>query len=76
MSMKDVEKHSGPVRKVYYGFTTNGSAWRMVDYDGKSFRVSTEMDLIFDRMAENEDKWFKDYSKVIDCLHFAFTRSL
>ena len=76
LGMKDVAEHSGPVREVYYGFTTTGVAWRMVDYDGKDFRISTEMDLVFDGMAENKDKWLKDCSVVVDCLHFGFTKSL
>ena len=76
LGMKDVVEHSGPARKVYYGYTTTGAAWRMVDYDGKDFRISPEMHLVFDGLAENKDKWLKDYSKVIDCLHFGLSRSL
>lgn len=50
---------------------TTGVHWGMLKYDGKLFVKTNIMKVVFDTMAEDEDKWIKNCSCLIDYMLFA-----
>ncbi|KAG0135878.1 pyridoxal phosphate-dependent transferase [Tuber indicum] len=55
-----------------YGFITMGESWRMISFDGK-FAVSEKIQLMFDTMGKEEERWMADYSILIDCFNVALS---
>lgn len=56
-----------------YGFVTTGERWRMVRYDGRSFELTENMDVLFDTMGEDKERWMRDYSALVDCMDVALS---
>jgi len=54
-----------------YGFVTTGEIWRMLKYDGESFRLTTKFDALFGGMEHRKEIWMKDYSVLVDCVNVA-----
>jgi hypothetical protein len=70
LAMKDARDSNGGEGKMY-GFVTTGESWQMVEYDGKLFRKTETMVVLFDSMNENKERWMKDYSALVDCMNMA-----
>ena len=69
LSLRDARDNNE--RGEVYGFVTTGETWRMLTYDGNKFCVSRKFDLVFEGMAEEREKWMKEYSVMVDCMFFA-----
>ncbi|KAF8532805.1 hypothetical protein BDD12DRAFT_809643 [Trichophaea hybrida] len=72
LAMKDMRDNNGGVDEVY-GFVTTGESWRMISYDG-TFQVTNKIDLVFNTMGDEKDKWMKDYSVLVDCIHAVLSK--
>ncbi|KAF8423837.1 hypothetical protein EV426DRAFT_601366 [Tirmania nivea] len=72
LAMKDARDNNGG--GVMYGFVTTGESWRMFRYDGISFEKTEKMDVLFETMGENEERWMKDYSVLVDCMDIALDK--
>jgi len=72
LSMKDMgdSNHGGG---IVYGFVTTGESWRMLSYDGASFQVTEKMDAVFETMGKFKERWFRDYSLVVNCIDMALS---
>ena len=70
LSMRDMQENNGG--GTIYGFITTGDSWRMVSYDG-GFRITEKMELLFDTMGEDKQRWMEDYSMLVDCLNVALS---
>ncbi|KAG0637672.1 pyridoxal phosphate-dependent transferase [Tuber brumale] len=70
LSLKDMWDCNGG--GTVYGFVTMGDFWRMVSFDG-TFKRSQVVGLLFETMAEEEERWIADYSIVVDCLNVALS---
>lgn len=55
LSMKDIRDNNGASQ--VYGFTTFGEGWRMFSYDGKTFRVTRKMYILFEGMEDEKERW-------------------
>jgi hypothetical protein len=71
LSMKDMRDNNGGGE--VYGFATTGNSWKMLRNDGTSFQISDKMDVLFGAMGENQEKWVKDYSVLVDCVFVALS---
>lgn len=71
LAMRDAWDNNGA--GVMYGFVTTGESWRMLRYDGKSFEKTERMDVLFETMGENQQRWMKDYSLLVDCMNVALS---
>ncbi|KAI5850365.1 hypothetical protein DFP73DRAFT_229896 [Morchella snyderi] len=71
LSMKDARDNNkaGEV----YGFVTTGETWRMLSYDGASFRMTRKMHVLFEGMDRHKELWMKDYSALVDCMYAALS---
>lgn len=38
---------------IVYGFVTTGGSWRVLSYDGCTFKVTDKIEVVFDTMARN-----------------------
>ncbi|KAF8472011.1 hypothetical protein BDZ91DRAFT_717027 [Kalaharituber pfeilii] len=72
LALKDMGDNNGDGSKVY-GFVTTGKSWQMIEYDGKSFRMTEEMIVLFPTMDRNSKRWIEHYSVVVDCIYFALS---
>ncbi|PUU82936.1 hypothetical protein B9Z19DRAFT_1061476 [Tuber borchii] len=70
LAMHDMRDWNGG--GVVYGFITMGDSWRMISYDG-NFKITEKIELVFDSMADDKERWINDYSILIDCLNVAFS---
>ncbi|KAG0643602.1 hypothetical protein HOY80DRAFT_1032270 [Tuber brumale] len=70
LAMKDMWDCNGG--GTVYGFVTMGDSWRMISFDG-AFKMSENIELLFDSMAKKEDRWMADYSILIDCFNVALS---
>ena len=68
--MRDMQENNGG--GTIYGFITTGDSWRMVSYDG-TFKITEKMELLFDTMDEDKQRWMEDYSVLVDCLNVALS---
>lgn len=66
LSLKEARDNNGG------GFITTGESWQMIIYDGK-FQISEKMDILFHTMDEAKERWMKDYSVMVDCMHAALS---
>ena len=71
LSMKDMRDNNG-VGQVY-GFITVGESWRMLSYDGISFKVTRKMYVLFEGIEEEKERWMKDYSVLVECMYVALS---
>ena len=51
-----------------YGFITTGQVWRMLGYDGKSFKLTREFMAIFERMDDDQAEWMGNCSVLVNCI--------
>ena len=42
-------------------------------YDGKLSVMTNIWEVVFDMMVEDQERWMKNYSAVVDCMLFALT---
>lgn len=68
LAMKDAKDNNGGGE--VYGFVTTGDTWRMLKYD-REFQMTNKIDVLFDTMSEEKDRWMKDYSILVDCIYAA-----
>jgi hypothetical protein len=71
LSLKDMRDNNGGGE--VYGFVTTGDTWQMLRNDGTSFQISDNMHVLFGAMGENQEKWVKDYSVLVDCVFVALS---
>lgn len=57
---------------VVYGFFTTGETWRMLKYDG-IFQMSEKMEILFNTMDDDKERWMKSYSILVDCMYTALS---
>ena len=58
-------------RGIVYGFITTGGSWRMLSYDGHTFKMTNNIEVVFDTMAEEKERWIKEFSVLVDCVYAA-----
>ncbi|KAL0633576.1 hypothetical protein Q9L58_007536 [Maublancomyces gigas] len=68
--LKDMRDNNGG--GSVYGFITTGDSWRIVSYDG-TFQMSEKMEILFDTMDDDKERWMKDYSILVDCIYAALS---
>ena len=68
--MKDMRDQNGG--GIMYGFITNGDSWRIISFDGE-FKMSKKIELMFDTMDEDKERWMADYSILVDCFNLALS---
>ena len=71
LAMKDMgdSNHGG----VVYGFITTGDSWRMLSYDGGSFQVTDQFQVVFETMGTDKDRWIRECSVLVDCVYGALS---
>ncbi|KAG0643672.1 hypothetical protein HOY80DRAFT_944770, partial [Tuber brumale] len=69
LAMKDMGDHNGG--GVVYGFVTTGEQWQMLRYDGAVFTQTHNFLVLFRDMGQEREKWMKEASTVVDCIHAA-----
>ncbi|KAG0643675.1 hypothetical protein HOY80DRAFT_944802 [Tuber brumale] len=70
LAMKDMGDRNGG--GVVYGFITTGEQWQMLRYDGAVFTQTHNFLVLFRDMGQDREKWLKEASLVVDCIHAAF----
>lgn len=60
---------------VLYGFVTTGESWRMIRYGGILFEKIEKVDVLFDSMGEDQQRWIMHYSALVDCMNFTLETS-
>lgn len=70
LAMRDMRDSYGG--GTVYGFITMGDSWRMISFNGE-FKIAEKIELLFDSMAKDKNRWITDYSILIDCLHVALS---
>ncbi|KAF8418383.1 hypothetical protein EV426DRAFT_318548 [Tirmania nivea] len=71
LSLKDMSDNNNG--GVVYGFITTGDNWRMLSYDGVSFRMTENLHVMFETMGKDKDRWMRDYSLLVDCVYAALS---
>ena len=71
LAMKDMRDNNGDGK--VYGFVTTGELWQMIEYDGKSFRMTDSINVVFGTMGEKKERWMKEGAVLVDCINFALT---
>jgi hypothetical protein len=69
LAMKDMGDRNGG--GVVYGFVTTGEQWQMLRYDGTVFTQTHNFLVLFRDMGQEREKWMKEASIVVDCIHAA-----
>ncbi|PUU73690.1 hypothetical protein B9Z19DRAFT_517993 [Tuber borchii] len=69
LALKDMYEYNGG--GVVYGFVTTGSEWQMVRLDKNGFAQTIAFYVVSQVMRTDKEKWMKDYSIIIDCVHTA-----
>jgi len=73
LAMKDMgdSNHGG----VLYGFITTGDTWRMLRYDvfDESFLMTNKIEVVFDTMRREQERWIQDFSVIVDCVYSALS---
>ncbi|RPB01533.1 hypothetical protein L873DRAFT_1803235 [Choiromyces venosus 120613-1] len=57
-----------------YGFVTMVDSWRMISFDG-TFKMSEKIELMFDSMDKDKERWMAAYSILIDYFNVALSNS-
>ena len=68
--MKDARDTNGG--GYVYGFITTGESWGLITYNG-NFQMTYKMGLLLDGIRDQEGKWLKDNSVLVDCIWFALS---
>ena len=71
LAMKDMGDYNGEGK--VYGFVTTGESWQMLKYDGKVFRKTNSIVVLFDSMDEEKERWMKEGAVLVDCINFALS---
>ncbi|KAA8897860.1 hypothetical protein FN846DRAFT_224806 [Sphaerosporella brunnea] len=71
LAMKDTRDNNGGGR--VYGFVTTGESWRMLRYDGTSFTQTRKIEVLFEGMDQEKEKWMGEYSVIVDCVNAALS---
>jgi len=60
---------------IVYGFVTTGNTWRMLRYDASDglFLVPNKIEVVFDTMRREREKWIRDFSVIVDCVYAALS---
>ena len=69
------ESQNITITRSVYGFTTEGIHWRLVIYDGNSFRMSDEIKTMAPDMAQERDSWMKECSVIVDVLYYVLNNA-
>ena len=56
-------------QKKVYGFVTTAIQWQLITYDGQTWKLSESSPLLFGNMDQQENRWFKDYTKILDMIY-------
>jgi len=56
-------------QKKVYGFLTTAIDWQLITYDGQTWKLSESSTLLFGNMDQQENRWFKDYTKILDMIY-------
>lgn len=64
LSMKDIRDKNGAGE--VYGFITTGKSWRMFKYDGRSWRGTRKVDVVFEGMENDRNLWLKENSALVE----------
>ena len=51
-----------------YGFVTSGDIWKIMRYDGTTFRMAEKFYVMFNSMGKAKDRWMKENSILVDCI--------
>ncbi|RPB01494.1 hypothetical protein L873DRAFT_1803199 [Choiromyces venosus 120613-1] len=70
LSLKNMRDRNGG--GTVYGFVTMGDSWRMISFDG-TFKMSEKIELMFDSMDKNVERWMAAYSILIDYFNVALS---
>ena len=73
LAMKDMEDNNGTGDGKVYGFVTTGEVWQMIEYDGKSFRMTNNINVVFGTMDKEKERWMKEGAVLVDCINFALS---
>jgi len=71
LAMKDMRDYNGEGK--VYGFVTTGESWQMLEYDGKVFRKTNNLVVLFESMDEEKERWMKEGAVLVDCINFALS---
>ena len=71
LSMREAQLHNGGGK--VFGFITTGGHWRMIEYDGKKFRQSEEINIMFANMRREKSRWIKSSGKLVDMVFMALS---
>ena len=71
LSMKDMGDNNAGGN--VYGFATMGESWRMLNYDvsGGLFMATNKIEVIFQTMGREKEKWMRNLSIMVDCVYAA-----
>ena len=72
LAMEDMRGNNGGVGEIY-GFVTTGETWRMIRYDGTSFKMTRKIEVVFEGMDQEKELWMKHYSVLVDCMYAALS---
>ncbi|KAF8428711.1 hypothetical protein EV426DRAFT_711384 [Tirmania nivea] len=72
LAMKDMRDNNGDGK--VYGFVTTGELWQMLEYDGKSFRMTDSIPVVFRSMDREKERWMKEGSLLVNCMNMALKR--
>ena len=71
LSIMDAQHHNGGGK--VFGFITSGGQWRMVEYDGRRFRQSEGVNILFWNMSSEKDRWMESCSVLVDMVYTALS---
>ncbi|RPA93683.1 hypothetical protein L873DRAFT_1629731, partial [Choiromyces venosus 120613-1] len=71
LSLKYMRDNNGGGK--VYGFVMTGETWQMFRNNGTSYQLSEQMDVLFDTMGKDRERWMKDYSILVDCMFGALS---
>ncbi|KAA8898902.1 hypothetical protein FN846DRAFT_194803 [Sphaerosporella brunnea] len=71
LAMKDMRDNN--VEGMVYGFVTTGESWRMLSYDGTSFALTEKIEVLFEGMHGDKERWMGEYSVIVDCMNVALS---
>lgn len=73
LAMKDMKNNNDGGGGEVYGSVTAGESWRMLRYDGTSFALTRKIEVLFEGMDQEKDKWMSNYSIIVDCMNVALS---
>jgi hypothetical protein len=55
--------------KLVYGFVTTGIDWKLVTYDGQTWKLSERSTVLIPNMRKKEDQWLKNNTQILDVIY-------